>query len=67
MDRTMPTPHGHISGSEIWQSPIAEPIVDTKGYPVELIEKVSELIMQGGYSNIQAIEIIDLVTNWGKE
>jgi len=41
--------------------------ISTKGYPVELIEKVAEQIMRGGYTNERAIDILEIVANWSKK
>jgi hypothetical protein len=40
--------------------------ISTKGYPIELIEKVAQQIMTGGYANERAIDIIEIVANWSK-
>lgn len=67
---TMPVPEGVISTSVGPVEPTEtteEESIDTKGYPTELILEVADLIFLGGYANEQAVKIIDLVTNWGKE
>lgn len=66
----MPTPEGIISTSEgpVEATNIQESeTIDTKGYSIELITQVADLIFAGGYANEQAIKIIDLVTNWDKK
>ena len=55
----MPTPSGDITTSGIW----TEGSIDTKGYPVDLIQEVGDTIMLGGHSNEVAVKIIDLVVN----
>jgi hypothetical protein len=73
----MATPEGAITSTETWVAtpeevtPVVEDLeliekqtIDTKGYPVKLIEKVANMIMMGGYAEQVAVDIIDLVTNW---
>jgi hypothetical protein len=68
----MPTPEGAITSTQNWTetpavedlSLIQEETIDTKGYPVKLIEKVANMIMMGGYAEQVAVDVIDLVTNW---
>lgn len=55
----MPIPGGEITTSNIW----TEGNVDTKGYPVDLIQEVGDIAMLGGHSNEVAVKIIDLVVN----
>ena len=67
-----PTPEGAITSTETWvETPavedlelIQEETIDTKGYPVKLIEKIANMIMMGGYAEQVAVDVIDLVTNW---
>jgi hypothetical protein len=65
-----PTPEGAITSTQTWTetpeevTPIVEETIDTKGYPVKLIEKVANMIMMGGYAEQVAVDVIDLVTNW---
>ena len=44
-----------------------EQTISTKGYPRDLIEKVGDIAMMGGYSNEVAVEIIDLVVKTLKD
>ena len=74
----MATPEGAITSTENWtETPeevvpevvpdldlIQEETINTKGYPVKLIEKVANMIMMGGYAEQVAVDVIDLVTNW---
>lgn len=73
----MATPEGAITSTENWVAtpeevtPVVEDLdliqeetIDTKGYPVKLIEKVANMIMMGGYAEQVAVNVIDLVTNW---
>jgi hypothetical protein len=73
----MATPEGAITSTETWVAtpeevtPVVEDLaliqeetIDTKGYPVKLIEKVANMIMMGGYAEQVAVDVIDLVTNW---
>jgi hypothetical protein len=72
-----PTPEGAITSTETWVAtpeevtPVVEDLdliqeetIDTKGYPVKLIEKVANMIMMGGYAEQVAVDVIELVTNW---
>jgi hypothetical protein len=67
-----PTPEGAITSTETWvETPVVEDLslieektIDTKGYPVKLIEKVANMIMMGGYAEQVAVDVIDLVTNY---
>ena len=73
----MATPEGAITSTQTWvETPeevtpvvedldlIQEETIDTKGYPVKLIEKVANMIMMGGYAEQVAVDVIELVTNW---
>jgi hypothetical protein len=68
----MATPEGAITSTETWaETPVVEDLnliqeetIDTKGYPVKLIEKIANMIMMGGYAEQVAVDVIDLVTNW---
>ena len=74
----MAIPEGAITNTETWTATpeevvpevvpdldlIQEETIDTKGYPVKLIEKIANMIMMGGYAEQVAVDVIDLVTNW---
>ncbi len=73
----MATPEGAITSTETWVAtpeevtPVVEDLdliqeetIDTKGYPVKLIEKVANMIMMGGYAEQVAVDVIDIITNW---
>jgi hypothetical protein len=76
-ERIMATPEGAITSTQTWvETPeevtpvvedldlIQEETIDTKGYPVKLIEKVANMIMMGGYAEQVAVDVIDIITNW---
>ena len=73
----MATPEGAITTTQTWAAtpeevtpvaedfdPIQEQLIDTKGHPVKLIEKVADMIMMGGYAAEVSVNVIELVTNW---
>jgi hypothetical protein len=72
-----PTPEGAITSTETWAATpeeitpvvedlelIEEKIIDIKGYPVKLIEKIADMIMKGGYAEQVAVDVAELITNW---
>ncbi len=68
----MATPEGAITSTETWvETPVVEDlelieekIIDIKGYPVKLIEKIADMIMKGGYAEQVAVDVAELITNW---
>jgi len=73
----MATPEGAITSTETWVATpeevtpvvedldlIEEKIIDIKGYPVKLIEKIADMIMKGGYAEQVAVDVAELITNW---
>jgi hypothetical protein len=71
-ERIMATPEGAITSTETWvETPVVEDlelieekIIDIKGYPVKLIEKIADMIMKGGYAEQVAVDVAELITNW---
>ena len=73
----MATPEGAITSTQTWEATpeevtpvvedlelIEEKIIDIKGYPVKLIEKIADMIMKGGYAEQVAVDVAELITNW---
>jgi hypothetical protein len=76
-ERIMATPEGAITSTQTWEATpeevtpvvedlelIEEKIIDIKGYPVKLIEKIADMIMKGGYAEQVAVDVAELITNW---